>query len=687
MSSITNFFDNLSIRLRIFTLIVMFFIILMYVWIVISSGMDNFSVAKSDHQEYNELLLKQKEIDYLAVQLRRHEKDFLLSRNLDFKTKYEDAYAKIVTRVSEIYRYGLTDDVRVAMDQFKLKIREHRQLFLQVVAAEEELGLNEKLGLQGALRAAVHEIEEILKTQGNDALTVKMLMMRRHEKDFIMRLQDKYVARIDARQKEFKEIMAASAIAQDDQSTIFDKLDAYVSSFKEYSKARLANESLIENLSSIYDEAVERLPAVDAYALEKRNASDALFQKESDWLIILINIVMLTAAVLIIPIGLWVTRSIAKQMLHLKDNLDKIADGEFETDILYTDMKNEMGNMSRATVRLREAAIARTELEEKAKNEIVEKAQRQQREKEEKENARREKLEKERAELAEKERKSKLVDQMINDFESRIVEAVSQLEQSALEMRSTSQEMVTVAEVTGKKSNSVRTEANTMQSNVNGMAASIEEFSISINEVNQQVHMASVSSDEAVGASRTGNSAIGRLSDASRKIEDIVNLISEIAEQTNLLALNATIEAARAGEAGRGFAVVATEVKALATQTANATDEISKQIQEMQSITGEAVSSIGAIDATINNLSNVMMAISSAVEEQQASTNEISRNVQMTSKGTDLVNTEIIEVSDGANRTKVASSEVKSAAESLEQISMIMSTEVTQFLSDVRSIQ
>jgi len=110
--------------------------------------------------------------------------------------------------------------------------------------------------------------------------------------------------------------------------------------------------------------------------------------------------------------------------------------------------------------------------------------------------------------------------------------------------------------------------------------------------------------------------------------------VSAIAAQTNLLALNATIEAARAGEAGRGFAVVAGEVKGLAAQTATATEDITRQVDEIQTATGQAVTAIRSISRAIGGIDEKMTAIAAAVEEQGAATTEISRNFQQAAQGT-----------------------------------------------------
>ena len=207
----------------------------------------------------------------------------------------------------------------------------------------------------------------------------------------------------------------------------------------------------------------------------------------------------------------------------------------------------------------------------------------------------------------------------------------------------------------------------------------------SVNEIARQVHESSTIAGEAVKQAEKTDERITRLSQAASRIGDVVKLITAIAEQTNLLALNATIEAARAGEAGRGFAVVAQEVKALAAQTAKATDEIGTQISSMQAATQESVGAIKEIGGTIGRISEIASAIAAAVEQQGAATAEISRNVQQAAHGTGQVATNITEVNRGASETGSASSQVLGSAQSLSRESGRLKVEVEKFVNTVRA--
>ena len=155
--------------------------------------------------------------------------------------------------------------------------------------------------------------------------------------------------------------------------------------------------------------------------------------------------------------------------------------------------------------------------------------------------------------------------------------------------------------------------------------------------IKTQVKDATTIVQRASGMAGAANDTIRALASSTQHIDEVVGFIRNIAGQTNLLALNATIEAARAGEAGRGFAVVASEVKALATQTAKATEDISSQIAEVQSATKQAVDNVGAIASIMDEIDRFTAAIADAVSQQNAAANEISRSIGHAAAGTESI--------------------------------------------------
>jgi methyl-accepting chemotaxis protein len=260
---------------------------------------------------------------------------------------------------------------------------------------------------------------------------------------------------------------------------------------------------------------------------------------------------------------------------------------------------------------------------------------------------------------------------------------ITSLSNASSELEGTARSLSDNAGNTTRLATVVANASEDASNNVQSVASATEELASSVREISAQVQESNRIAASAVKQADETDSRINALSQAANRIGDVIKLITSVAEQTNLLALNATIEAARAGEAGRGFAVVAQEVKALAAQTAKATDEIGIQIAGMQTATQEAVGSIKMISSTIGKISEITSAISAAIEEQGAATQEISGNIQRTAAGTSQVAGTIAEVSYGANQTGAASSQLLSSAKQLTDSTTSLQAEIDGFLKSI----
>ncbi len=269
-------------------------------------------------------------------------------------------------------------------------------------------------------------------------------------------------------------------------------------------------------------------------------------------------------------------------------------------------------------------------------------------------------------------------------FERSVSAVVEALGTAARDLNIDARSMTAAADSTNQQTQNAVAAVEQTAANVHSVAAAAEELSASIREISRQVSQSTTIAGQAVSQAEKTSRSVSGLAVAAQRIGEIVQIIESIASQTNLLALNATIEAARAGEAGKGFAVVAAEVKTLANQTAQATQEIQTQVSQIQSATSETVTEIGAIGTVIGQINEITTTIAAAIEEQGAATGEISRNVQQAASGTEEASKAVTTVSAVAAETGSSAAHVLSAAANLASQSDKLKLEVEGFVQSVR---
>jgi methyl-accepting chemotaxis protein len=274
---------------------------------------------------------------------------------------------------------------------------------------------------------------------------------------------------------------------------------------------------------------------------------------------------------------------------------------------------------------------------------------------------------------------------LADNFEVAVGAVVEAVSASANELEAAAGILTGTAVTTQRLSATVTTASGRVSSNVQSVAFATDEMATSVDRISRQVQESSNIARGAVIQAERTNSRVAKLSEAASGIGDVVKLITSIAQQTKLLALNATIEATRSGEAGKGFAVVAQEVKALASQIANATGKIRSNIAGMQTATQESVLAIKEIGVTIGQIAQIASAIAIAADEQGAATQDIAMSVQQAAQGTSQVAENISEVDRGAAEIKSASARVLSSAELLARESSRLKTEVNAFLATIRA--
>jgi methyl-accepting chemotaxis protein len=353
----------------------------------------------------------------------------------------------------------------------------------------------------------------------------------------------------------------------------------------------------------------------------------------------------------------WISgRSISRPIRELTAAMDQLAQGQLDVAVTGADRGDEVGAMARALAVFKDNAQAVARLRE------------------EQERAAQQSAAERRAAMA----------QLADTFHASVASVVSAVSQAAEEMHGAAEDMRAIADRASATGDAVAAASGEASANVQTVAAAAEELAASIAEIGREAAQANSISAEAVTEAEDANRMIAGLAQAVGRIGEVVTLINDIANQTNLLALNATIEAARAGEAGKGFAVVAGEVKALANQTAKATEEISTQIEQVQRATDRAVGAINAISGTIARVNEIGATIAAAVEQQRAATQEIAHNVDNAANSSGTVNSSIVGLRDDVRHTGSRADGVLTSAARLSGQARILGDEVDRFLAEVR---
>jgi methyl-accepting chemotaxis protein len=601
-----------------------------------------------------------KHISIEMLEARRDEKNFLL-RKQDSYVKHHAQLSGAIgrdfdglkTMVLAAGYADLSQKIGVIHDGFE----SYGNDFAVLALVQAKIGLNETTGLTGSLRKAVDVIEAGVNRINDPRLTSWLLTMRRHEKDFMLWRDEKYAVAFKKAVVAFSVVLTEMDLPYDVQEKISLNLDRYSRDFADWVEGARdvarAEADIMKTFSGFEPLVVEALKEIDRLAA----MADASEMALRDAMKMRMAGALALAALMMCALSLLLGRAISQPISAMTSALTKLASGDFNVVLPGLHRRDEIGEMAGAARVFKDNMIETERLRaEQLADQQVQSLQRKE----------------ERLRLA-------------SGFQDAVGSIVDKLSSEATELEAAASTLTRTAETTLELSGVVSGASSEASGNIRSVAAAIEQMTSSVGEIGRQVLESSSIAQSAVEHAKTTDARITALSQAAGRIGDVVKLITGIAEQTNLLALNATIEAARAGDAGRGFAVVAQEVKALAAQTAKATEEIDVQISGMQSATGESVEAIKQIGTVILRISEVSGLIAAAVEEQSVATREIARNVQMASSGAAQVGGAIADVHQGAADTGSASGQVLSSAQSLASQASQLKLEVDDFLASIRA--
>ena len=537
--------------------------------------------------------------------------------------------------------------------------------FQKVVGLRERIGFIDTQGERDALaqsqRGARREIDRASYDPSPEVaagkMPVRLLQIESAAKDFLLSKNLKSMIDFRNQEADLLSFIQKAPI----ESEVRDRLAAAVSSYNDAFKQLAQSEGDLKvALDSLDETALALAPVyldlVNQLGAQADQANSRFEQRSRDialWTLIVIAVTALVCTLLSFAVG----RAVGKPIAAMTDLMRRLAAGELQISLPSKRRRDEIGDMAQALEIFKHNAIERAGLAD----EINQQRARQ-----------------------EEERKTQMR-QIAGQLESSVANVANGISSAADLITTTASRLDQLASAGHNRCTTAAAAADRTSGNVQAVASAATELTASIAEVGRLAEVSLSAARQMVVESDGANSLIGTLSDAAAKVSSVVDLVRSIASQTHLLALNATIEAARAGPAGKGFSIVAHEVKVLAQQTSEATEDIGGLVKGMIDATQSATRAVEAVHSTIAEVRHVAAEIASAVGEQSTATLEIARIVSDAAAATSAVAHDIGEAAQMTERTGGASGELVSAAAVLSSESVALRREVEHFLCTIRS--
>ena len=583
----------------------------------------------------------------VSLELRRIENLAITERDLDRLNEFDIIASMTIENLRTIVEQRL--DAGPLINEFEA----YKDAVDTLMLHHQKLGLTENDGLQGSLRQSVHNAEKKLSDVENNALLVKMLMMRRHEKDFMMRVADKYISRLDQRVVEFKEILASELYSSEFKQDMLLLIETYQSEFKKWAQTRLEIFELNQAVDEYYDQLHSSLLNLSKKAEAETAKQVELGNKQRIGSLILVALLIIAISISLIIFTAVIGRSIQIPLRRMTKDMLDLSD---LTDQIETLRGHEIRTMQKTLEIFRAHKQEAAELKEKQliSNRIA------------KENRIRERT------------------QIVTELEQNLGTAIESLSVSSQNLSITSKTLQSNALQSDEEAQNASTSASQTSEATGAMSQASAELAASIDEILRQADQSQITGRKAVDDTQILHGSVSNLKGAVEEIVEVVSLIHNIAAQTNLLSLNATIEAARAGEAGKGFAVVAAEVKQLADQTSKSTVSVNERIQAIQTAVENASGSIDNVITHIKDMSGMANQIVTAVETQKQATDDIANRVgEATDRSRNVAST-LNGLSSRVQETHEHAETLNDAADSLSQQAEALKKDTSEYIERLR---
>jgi len=620
--------NNVSIKVRLYALAGVITLCLIILSVVALN-------ALSSLQQSNKIQVQVQKSKADMLMLRRHEKDFLARLDIKYQQKFAKDFTQLVKEVNAISA-GLDtlqfDKTRQhSLTQLIQYLQNYKADFDQLVSAHQKIGLNPKSGWRGKLRQSVHNAEALLKQTHSIQLTADMLMLRRREKDFMLRKQVKYVNKFDHDYRVFQQHLSQSPLTSIQKAEINKRMEVYATLFK--STTQLYQQLGLTPQDGLQGKMRTTIHKTEAIFDQTQTESFRILQLQSHSIHVRLLVITAILILLIVSLVIFISYSVNSRINELRQHLKEIALGSGDLSItLNVDGDDEMttiGQLFNQFVKHLKDTFSQIPI-------FV-------------------------VRLITASDSNTTISQQTYQL------AVAQQNESGLIVQAV-QEMLNASE--------------TITQNIHIAANSAQEATQSVVKGKQIIQEVSQSIDQLANKLQSSATVTQNLEENSHDISTVLDVIQGIAEQTNLLALNAAIEAARAGEQGRGFAVVADEVRTLASRTQDSTTQIQTLIENFQGNVKSTVNVMheGAKDAlstaedasntihvlddishTVENIFELNTSIATASEEQSAVSNNINQSIVN-------INEMAQETATQSNKATESSSEIKSIVLELNEL-------------------
>ncbi|OCP15660.1 chemotaxis protein [Ensifer sp. LC163] len=627
------------------------------------------------------------------------EQDFLLHRQATSVEKFDRALSDATTIVEALKATAPSQDA-VDLDALQSGLRKYATAFSHLVTKDKDLGLDASSGLEGAMREAVHSIEQQLEATADLELRASMLMLRRHEKDFILRRQSQYIETHSAEIETFSKLTKKAFRPGAQRMRISEALKVYADAFRLYASGTLEEAAARAVVTSAYGEVEPIVTRIlDRYSEEKAaTLSENAAVAERN---ITLAIGLIVLALVIILSSVWlIGRSISRPVLVLAASMRYLAKGDTMRTVPGLGRRDELGEMAMALEVFRQSAIERTKLEHEAERLRAQAETERVRMQEEADARAQERLAQATADLADALRRLAAGDlsfQLTNPFAPDFEPLRHDLNATLAQLCDVMARIAHASRSIDKRSSDISSSANELALRTEGQAASLEETAAALDQIAANAAIASTRLQEAHAASQQTNQracestdlvdqaidAMRGIEESSARISSIIGVIDEIAFQTNLLALNAGVEAARAGSAGKGFAVVAHEVRELAQRSARAAKEIKELILSSACEIEKGTATVRKTGEALNDISRQVNAVGRHVEAVALSSSEQSAGLFQINSAVNQMDQSTQQNTAMVEQSTVASTALATEAARLRQLLSVF--QLGQATTDERS--